>query len=368
MNKKLYMQKKLAVRRSGAENPVNLSKIRSWFADNGITYGFMQLEDVYERRVADVEPERIDTAVFQSAQFYSDGMNAMIDSLVMPTTDRDGAFELPTSGELQPGSENGTPIVTQGYQEITQGYPMWRGMDAFGLNREAFAKITVAEMDKMMMAVQSKDARWMIRRMLASIYTNVSYTFKEKGRTDLTVRGLAVTGDGAIYLNDNGELATADHYTGQAAAIGNTTNPYTANETILRAHPANVGTIIHYIPSGLVATTEALSNFYPLGNDLVDFGSDIYLAKSEVQRFRGFGNKIIGVVGEEKPLVMRQEPETQLQGLQVVPIQVDSNFRKFDFYRKAGFAVRNPIAMAVRKISDASYDIPSGYDARTLAG
>jgi hypothetical protein len=318
-------------------------------------------------------------------------MNAVLSELVEDTTERDRAFELPTTGELQPLSEDGKPVVTQNFSEIVQGFPMWRAGDAFGFNREAYAKITVRDMDKAMLAVQQKQARWTFRRLFAAIYTNVSYTFAEKGRTSLTVRPLAVTADGSVYLDQNGDLTTADHYTGQAAGIGNTTNPYTANETILRAHPSNTGVIVQYIPSGLVADTQALAGFYPFNpnNGLVNFGQDADLASASIQQFVGFGNEIVGVVSEsiivlsrrlpadrviavvqgaQKPLVRRREPEAQLQGLQVVPIQVNSNFRRFDFYLKEGYAVGNPISMAVREIGDASYDIPTGYDARTLAG
>jgi hypothetical protein len=360
-------------------------------ANNAITYGFGQLEDVYDRRVADVETIRIDTAVYDSARIYADDLDAVIADLVEPTTQRDGAFELPTTGELQPGSENGTPIPTQNYKEIVQGYPMWRGMDSFGFNREAYEKVTVAEMDKQMLAVQSKDARWMFRRIFAALFTNVSYAFKEKGRTDLTVRGLAVTGDGAIFMNQNGDLATADHYTFQAGGIANLTDPYVANEAILRAHPSNTGVVVAYIPSGLVADTQALSGFYPYqpNGGLVSFGDGVDVASNGIGQYRSFGNEVLGVVGETvivvsrrlpanyvvsivqggvKPLIMRQEPETRLQGLQVVPIQVDSNFRKWDFYRKAGFAVQNPIAMAVRQIGNGAYVIPTGFDARILPG
>lgn len=358
---------------------------------NAQTWGFMQLEDVYDRRVADIETERIDTAVFESAMMFNRDMTAMMDTLAERKSVRDGSFDLPTAGEMQPLSEDGTPRPTQSYLTITQGYPMWRGGDSFGLNREAYAKLTVREMDKLMAGVLSKSARWNIRRMLAAIYTNVAYTFKEKGRTDLTVRPLATTADGAIYLDFNGELQTVEHYTGQAGTISNSANPYTANETILRSHPANTGTIVHYIPSGLVADTQALASFYPYrpNDGLVDFGDGVDVAAPDVARFIGFGNEILGVVGDgvivlsrrlaadrvislvdgaEKPLVMRQEPEAQLQGLQVVTVQVDSNFRKWDFYEKAGYAVQNPIAMAVREIGDASYDIPTNYDARTLPG
>lgn len=360
-------------------------------ADNAITYGFGQLEDVYDRRVADIEAERIDTAVIASAEAHTRDMAAILATLVEPTVSRDGAFELPTTGELQPGSENGTPVPTQNYSEITQGYPMWRGMDSFGFNREAYAKITVGEMDKQQMAVNSKDARWVFRRLLAAAYTNVSWTFKEKGRTDLTVRGLAVTGDGAIFLDDNGDLVTANHYTAQAGAISNSADPYAANETILRAHPSNTGVIVAYIPSGLLADTKAMSGFYPFNanNGLVDYGSDVDLAADSIASFIGFGNEVVGVVGEtvivlsrrlpagyvmsvvqgvEKPMIMRQEPEASLQGLQVVPVTVDSNFRKWDFYRKAGFAIRNPISMAIRQIAAGAYAIPTGYDARTITG
>jgi hypothetical protein len=354
-------------------------------------WGFMRLEDVYDRRVADIEAERIDTAVFESAMMFSRDMQSMMDTLVERKTVREGSFDLPTAGEMQPLSEDGTPRPTQSYLTITQGYPMWRGGDSFGLNREAYAVLTVREMEKLMVGVLSKSARWNIRRMLAAIFTNVSYTFVEKGRTNLTVRPLAVTADGSIYMDFNGDLTTANHYTGQADAISNSANPYTANETILRAHPANTGTIIHYIPSGLVADTQALASFYPYrpNDGLVTYGDGVDLAAESVARYIGFGNEVLGVVGDgvivlsrrlpagyvvslvdgvEKPLIMRQEPVATLQGLQSVAIQVDSNFRKWDFYEKAGFAVQNPIAMAVREIEDATYDIPTNYDARTLPG
>lgn len=358
---------------------------------NAQTWGFMQLEDVYDRRVAEVEVERIDTAVFQSADMFNQSMNAMIDTLVERTTAREGAFELPTAGEMQPLSEDGTPRPTQNYQTITQGYPFWRSGDSFGLNREAYANLTVREMDKMMVSVLAKSARWNIRRLLAAIYTNVAWTFKEKGKTDVTVRPLAVTADGSIFLDTNGNLTTADHYTGQADAISNSANPFTANEAILRAHPSNTGTIVHYIPSGSVADTQALSGFYPYqpNDGLVRFGVGIDTAAPGVGQFVGFGNEVLGVVGEgvivlsrrlpagyvvslvdgaDKPLVMRQSPIASLQGLQMVVDQVDSNFRKWDFYEQAGYAVQNPIAMAVREIGDATYDIPTGYDARILPG
>lgn len=358
---------------------------------NAVAYGFMKLEDIFERRVQEQQAEIIDTAVIESAAFYTRDLNAMLDDLVETVTKRDDKFELPTSGELQPGSENGTPIPTRGVQTIEQGYPMMRGMDSFGLNRESYAKLRVGEMNKMMLNVQSKDARWMIRRLLAAIFTNTSWTFSEPGHASVTVRGLAVTGDGSIYLNDNGELTTANHYTAQASAIDNSNNPYEAQRDILQAHPANIGPIVSYIPANLVSTTSALSDFYEYrGPDsLVDFADDVSLAVDDVANFIGFGNKVLGVVadniivesrrlpdnyiisvvqGVEKPLVMRQEPESTLQGLQVVPMVVDSNFRKWDFYRKAGFAVRNPIAMAVRRIGNGSYAIPTGYNAAALAG
>lgn len=379
-----------AARRANADASVNLTKRRAWFV-NAITYGFQTLEDVYDQRVATLDTQLVDEAVFASADFHNRQLNAVLDTLVERTTARDAEFHLPASGELQPGSENGTPEPTQGHRSVVQGIPMWRGMDSFGFNREAYAKLTPREMDKEMLTRESRNARWHWRRLFAAIFTNVAWTFKEKGRTDLTVRGLAVTGDGSSYMDFSGALVTAQHYTAQNAVIDNSNNPFTVNEAILRAHPANTGTIVSYIPSGLVESTRALAGFYPYnaGNGLISFGADVDLASDEAGQYLGFGKSVEGVVGEsvvvaspllpanyvvsivqgvDRPLWMREEPEATLQGLQVVPIQVDSNFRKWDFYVKAGFAVRNPIAIAVRQISAASYSIPTGYDARVIPG
>lgn len=356
------------------------------------TWGFYQLEDRYAQRISEIDSVIIDTAVYQSAMAHTRDMDAMRDTLVMRTEARDGYFELPTSGELQPASENGTPRPTQGYRRINQGYPLYRGMDSFGYNREAYAKTTVGQMDKEVLRIQSKSARWNIRRMLAAIFTNASWTFAEEGRTNLTVRGLATTTDGSIYLNDNGDLATFEHYTAQANPIGNATgdNPFAANEAILRQHPANTGVIVHYIGDDLVASARALAGFYPYNpNDgLVTYGDGVDLASDRIASYLGFGNQVIGVVGEgvivsaarmpanyllstvegvDALLVMREEPEAVLKGLQVIPHRVDSNFIKWDFYEKAGYAVNNPIGAAVRRIGNGTYAIPTGYDARTLA-
>jgi hypothetical protein len=359
---------------------------------NAQTWGFYQLEDMYNRLVTSVDSIVIDTAFRQSAAAYTRDLDAMLDTLVSRTNERDGYYELPTSGEPQPASENGTPRPSQGYRRINQGYPFYRGMDSFGWNREAYAKLTVSDMDKEMLRMQSKFARWNMKRMLAAIFTNVSWTFSEEGRTDVTVRPLATTADGSIFLNKNGELATFEHYTGQANTIGNASgdNPYDANAAILRGHDANTGVIVHYIGDGLVTDTKALASFYPYNPNggLVDYGDGVDLASASVAQYLGFGNEVIGVVGDgvvvssarmpanyvlsvvqslDQLLVMREEPEASLQGLQVEFFQVDSNFRKWDFYQKAGYAVNNPIGAAVREIGDASYDIPTGYDARLLA-
>lgn len=358
---------------------------------NAQSWGFQRLEDYYDRHVTEVEPQKVDTALFESANMFNESMMEMEDALVERTTDRDGAFELPTSGEPQPGSEEGVPRPTTGFQEIQQGYPMWRAMDAFGWGREAYEKATVRDVDKEYVKLEAKFSRWGIRRILAPIFTNVPWTYKEKGRTDLTVRGLAVTGDGSIYLDHNGDLVTANHYTGQADAISNTANPYSANKTILRAHPANIGRIVSYIGEDLAEATRALEGFYPYrpGEGLVSYGGLVDVAADMVGQYRSFGTEVLGVVSEnivvvsprmpanyvmsvvqgpEKPLVKREEPEANLQGLRVVPFQHDPVFRSWNFFLKAGYAVRNPIAIAVRRISNATYAIPTGYDARTLAG
>lgn len=358
---------------------------------NQIPYGFMTLQDIYENRASEIEPEVIDTALRESSEIYTQDVNEMLDVLVQRSTVHQQRIELPSSGMLQPLGEHGIPDVTRTGGHYTMSFPMWRAGDAFGGTREAWAKMLFIDIARQQWNKQIKDARWIKHRIRAAVFTNVNWTYKDAEHGDLVVKTAAKTSDGAIYLDISGDLVTAEHYTAQANAIGDgADNPYAALNSLLSQYPSNSGPYVAYIASNLVADTEALSNFYKARQQFVDYGANGDFAAEEVEQYIGFGTKVVGVAddmiivedrempadymiaiaagAEVKPLRMREEPEAELQGFRSYTVQVNSNFRRVDFYRKAGFAAQNPVAFAVRRIADASYAIPAGYDASKLAG
>lgn len=360
---------------------------------NTLAYGFSNLQDVFDENVTDVQVETLDQAVRDSAQAHSEDVNALTSTFVEHTTVPQIRYELPGDGELQAVGENGVPLPTRAGARYTRGFPLFRGADSFGANRETWAKMTVAGLNRRMLNVQNKDARWNIRRILAAMFTNVDYVFNDENDEvgAITVGTLAKTGDGSIYPNLNGQLVTANHYVAQAAAIDNTNNPYKVAAALLRQHPSNLEPFVSFVSTSLIEDSMALSAFYVARGlePLVNFGADVSTADDEVEEFIGFGKRVVGVAnnvilveaprvpdgyivtyaqGSGAPLRMREEPEVTLQGLQTVIHQMDSNFRRYDFYRKAGYGVANPVSVVVTQVGSATYSIPSGYDIRTLPG
>lgn len=359
---------------------------------NQIAWGFHQLQDIFDERIRNIDVAVLNTAIETSAAAYTEDLNAMLAGMVERTTTFKERIALPSGGELQPLSQNGTPLVTRTAGRYDVAYPLMRAGDSFGANRETYAKMTVGEMNRRMVNVQIKDARWNIRRLLAAIFTNAAWTFDDEDSQvgALTIRPAATTADGAIFLDLNGDLATFEHYTAQAAAIDNANNPYAALYSLLYSHPENIEPFVAYVPPDLVAATQALAAFHPYAGatPFVNYVNTT-LADDAVGGLLGFGNRVLGeangmvivesrripagyivgqAAGSGPVLKMREEPELSLQGLQMVEIQVDSNFRRWDFYRKAGFGISNPVGVAVRRIGNASYAIPTGYNAAQLTG
>lgn len=362
-------------------------------ADNAIAYGFEKLQDLFTQRVTAVAPQVLDDAIQASATVYDEDLNTLLSLWV---DDLEGypkmRVELPSAGELQPLSQNGVPVPTRMGARYEQGFPFARGGDSFGGNQEVWAKMTVGDMNRRLLNVFTKDARWNIRRILASVFTNTTWTYTDDNDTigSLSVKGLA-SGDTDSYMGLDGSFATAQHYTAQASAIDNSNNPYSALYALLYAQGTNTGPFVAYIPPGLTATTQALSAYNPNPSlsPFVNYGVNQTLATDTVNQYLGFGDRVLGEVSQmivvesrllpagyvvgvalgEGPFIKRrQEPEPELQGLRLTIHQENSNFRRYDFYRKAGYAVYRRTAAAVRRIGNGSYSIPAGFDASTMSG
>jgi hypothetical protein len=358
---------------------------------NNVAYGFHQLQDIFSQRANEVNVEVITTAIEASAAAHTQDMEALLETLVQPLVGPPKKrVKVGGSSESQPLSQDGTPLPEREGASYEISVPFWRTGSSIGFNREVREKITIGELNEKMLERQRQDAGWMIRRLLASVYTRSEWTYRDDSDDigTLSIKGLA-NGDTDSYPDLNGTFAVDDHYSAQAAAIDDVNNPLPAMYSELYEHPFNMEPFVLYAHPTEATAISLLGGFTenPTLNPFIQYG-DVTLANG-VDDYLGFGNRVMGVcnqfiivesrripagyplgvaLGGARPVFIREEPEANLRGLQMVPFVKDSNHAGFDFYRKAGFAPYNRVGVVVRRIGNATYAPPSGYDASTLPG
>lgn len=358
-------------------------------ADNAISYGFINLEDQFARRVQEVGVQRVFTALEESAAEHTRVINAMTAGFATRTTVAQEQYELPGAATLQPMDESGVPkpIVTGGSYQVA--YPIQGGGIAYGFNRVTRAMATVQEVNSYMITTQNADADWLARHMIAALLDNTSWTFEDKvgpngsrGLGNITIQPLA-NGDTVTYVK-NGMTApsTDNHYYAQAAAIADAANPFPTIMTELHEHPGQRGApVVAYISSSLVTSVTGLATFVEAPDPDITEGSGSDRLINSIQR--GFGDEVLGkikggpwVVEWSKlpsgygiaqavghaPLKMREYPAPELQGLFPENFSPDGNHNEARMLRYAGFGVGNRVAAVVFQIGNATYQIPSGWE------
>jgi hypothetical protein len=364
---------------------------------NVTAYGFVDLEYLFSQRITSEMIPTIQTAIRASYEEHNRNLNAMMNELATRTTEYKLSFALSSGKKMQPLDEHGNPKPTKPVGKYPIAFPIRGVGDAWGDNRISRVKMTVEEANRFTLEALTADAAWLRDQMLATLFTNVEWTFSDEEHDDLTIVPLA-NGDTITYVRTGGGApATADHYLAQAAAIADATNPYPTIKSTLSAYPGNNGPYVAYIASDLVATTRALATFEPVRDGAILYGSDQTTANAIVNQDLaggnspaiGWGDELLGYVdgvwaiekktlpstyiiavargAVEPPLAMREYPEEELQGLFPEFHSPDGNHNEYRSLRYAGFGVRNRVAALVYRIGDAAYAIPTGYDARTLA-
>lgn len=389
------MQTRRTARRQGSEAHVDLTQRRAWF-DNDVAFGFIGQEDIFNERITDRIIPTMQTAVVQSAAEHTRVLNAMMSELVQPVTDYSINYQLADGGELQPLDDDGNPKPTKPSGQYTVAFPIRGGGDAYGTNRVSRAKLTVGDLNRIVLNTMTKDARWMRRSMLAALFTDVSYTYTDEQYGALTVQPMA-NGDAVAYTKNNGDTATDSHFYAQAAAISNTDDPFEGWYTELNEHPTNAGPYVAYIPTNLKSAVKGLADFEPARQGQIVYGLNTTTAAAEVDPdltgqnspLAGIGNNYLGYHSDgihvvewsslpdnygfviargamDAPLGMREHPEPELQGFFPENFDVDGNHMGVRFIRYAGFGALNRVAVLVFRIGNAAYAIPSGYDARAI--
>lgn len=354
---------------------------------NELAWGFISLRNLFAQRVSELNTGIIEGAVAQSIAEHNRQINEMLDLAVSRTTLAQERFVLPGAGTLQPLDEWGNPLPVRTGAFADIGFPIQGGGTAWGTNRVSNALMTVEEANRYTVMVQTQDADWVRRHILAALLDKTAWSYDDPQVGTVSVKPLA-NGDTQTYLKANGALATANHYVAQAAAIADATNPFPTILSTLKAYPGNDGPYVAYVDTALQSAIEGLTGFVPINDPDILLGANSdRLADGIPPSVRAFGDEVIGKVdgmwivtwgsmptnyilafaqGASSPaLAMREYPDASIQGLFPENFSPDGNRQERRFIRYAGFGARNRTAALAYFVSagDTTYDTPAAYDA-----
>lgn len=359
-----------------------------------VAYGFLDLQEIFRQRVADIDggQERIQRAVQESANAYSQAFNQLVSTFVQDVSVAQEHYEEPTGGTLQPLDEYGNPMPVRGRAGYKVAYPIRGGGTAFGDNRVSRAMMTVADANRHTLDAQNRDRDWNKRHMLAALLCDAPYTFFDATREreeyaglgDITVMPLA-NDDSTQYVKRGGRVGTDNHLMAVEGRISDSNNPFEEIERDLTEHPANQNRrVIVYVASNLVSEIASLAGFVEQRDPDVEPGGNV--ARLNTTLTSGFGDQVHGKVNRvwivswddlpddymlatvegAQPLARRQYPAASLQGFFNETFSPDGNLRESRFIRYAGYGVRNRTAALIAQVgvsSGGSYAAPEQFAA-----
>jgi hypothetical protein len=350
---------------------------------NQALYGFYSLKDLLDQRVATIEIPVINAAIDATFQEHNRQLDALNSLFVQPTTEYSLRYKIQGARRLQPLDEKGRarPGKSAGFYDLA--FPLQGAGDAWGVDYVTRQKMTLQEVNDEITALLVADKRWMRDHILAALYTNVTWTFPDDLKGNLTVQPLA-NADSVIYPIQQGADAGATEtvFLAQAGAIADGANPYPNIYDKLTNHQENQGEVIALVPTNLLAATQALTLF----REPVSLDSPLTpsitvstltgalnvavpgilrgrVSKVWIVEWKALPNDyIIGITSEgPRPLGMRQDKETQLQGFNRVAERNDHPWYESQYLRRAGFGAWNRVGATVTRIGNASYAIPTNY-------
>ena len=349
---------------------------------NQVNYGFENLTDRFAERVSDNLIPVVNTAIAATMTEHNRQLDAFLALFADRTTDYTRRYRTPTANRLQPLDENGRarPIRTAGYYDIA--FPMHEAGTAWGQTYQASLKNTVEDVNNRMSTLLFGDIMWMRDHIFAALFSNTNWTYTDEEHGALTIKGLANSDTDTYMIQTGAQSGTVDtHYLAQANAIDDSNDPFAAIRAELLEHPENGGEVIALIPTGLKASVQALTGYYPANDPNINRGPNaarvvgsIGAAVPGVQ----FGyhddgvwlvewpimpaNYIIAVTtAGDRPLAMREDTVSQLRGFNKVADRNDYPYFESQYLRKAGFGAQNRVGAVVQRIGNGSYAIPTGY-------
>lgn len=323
---------------------------------------------------------------YDRARHNSD-IDALMRTFAMTTSDYQMEYATSGSSRSQPLDENGRAIPIKPPVPYTVGFPIQGSGSAWGANYLTRAMMTTKDLARTLAVMYRGDYQWVLDHVLGHLMDNVGYTHRDiTGKGNLAVKGLA-NGDAVTYYNTTtNALATDSHYLGQAAAIADATNPFPTIYAELMEHPDNGGDVIAFINTAQKATAIALAEFRSalLDPDITPGpGSTTSRLTGTLNSVLPQGAKVLGktdsgvwivewsvvpagyiiaiTTAGPRPLARRVFPEPSLQGFKPMGDRNDFPYFEEQWARWEGYGAYNRVGAVVMEVSDATYDIPTGY-------
>lgn len=349
---------------------------------NQTLYGFHTIKDLAQDRLTDQLIPVVSEAIQKALAEYERQKDSFLALFVKRTTEHKLRFKTTAKMRLQPLDEQGRARPVQVFGKYDVAWPLQKGAIAWGLNRQARAKMTVQDAEDLTSAFLTADWLWLLEHILAALYTNAPWTYTDDEYGDLVISGLA-NNDAITYqvMTGGAGPSTANHYLAQANAIDDAHNPYPVIYQKLSQRPENGGKVICLIPTNLKDSTMALADFHEAKDENIDPGANASVLTGNLGvevpgTVIGYTNKcwivewenlpdsyIHGVTTDgERPLAFREEPEAELQGFAQVAKRLDHPFEETHWERIGGFGAWNRVGAVIYRIGSASYAIPSGYE------
>ncbi len=351
-------------------------------------YGYLQQKDLLSALVTDSNVPVLNEAIDNYIAGVTAEINAMSSLFATPTTKFKEKFLSMSVARSQPVDEFGkaVPIKPSGSYDVA--YPIQGSGLSFGADYVTRAKMTGADVARIISTLTDGDARWMRDHIFGGLMYGTSggsgWTFDDPINGSLTILGLA-NGDSQLYVKSGGAIETDTHILAQANAIDGSNNNFTSDADDLREHPENSGEVIAFIPTGLKASVMALTEFVRASDPNVTVGTSNSVLTGDLGVT--YPGTLIGyledagvwvvewknhpasyytmiMTGGERPLGFRQDPETSLQGFVRVTDGTDAaNYPFYDsqYLRRAGFGARNRVGALVRRVGNGTYAVPTNY-------
>lgn len=351
-----------------------------------VSMGLLAQADQYDRRVLDIPTADIETFLSLNLDEHNANLNAVLDFFCRRTTKVQERFKTPINARLQGGDEFSRADPVKGIASYTVGYPLRIARHAWGATDIALERMTVEELNNEVETALNADINWMSDQALAALFwTNSTspWTWADPIYGDISVYGAADGGSSVTYWKRGTGMATDDHVNGFTSI---TTANLTTVANDLREHPQNTGEVVIFFPTASVATVEALTEFIPVSDPNLQYGTVTTTLRNFPAGMPGtiFGyiegakcyvaewasmpdNYLIGMMtGGAKPLALREDPIASLRGYRDIAERKDTPWYERHYRRLAGFGGSNRVGWYVAITNNATYSIPSGLDASLM--